>query len=152
VASRTPASLINTHPEFFGLPGGAVTRWHGPVEHDSVHDVFGDGDGEALPHGPQRDLVDHRSVQLLDPFDRPGSSSSAACLDVSEVPRRRDLLHRGQPVFDNQLTRLRPVGDLELVGEAAGVFRLRKHLTEKRPHRIRQPRPEVASSSSTAAL
>jgi hypothetical protein len=58
----SPARGSADQVQFFGLPGRAAGRGQDPVEHHSVHDVAGCRDGEALPHCPQRDLVDHRRV------------------------------------------------------------------------------------------
>jgi hypothetical protein len=99
--------------EFCGLAGGAVGRLDDPVEDNGVHDVLGGGDGEAFPHGPQRDLVDYQGVEFLDLLGWPGKLIDLlARLHVAVVSRGGDHVYRRQPVFDDQLTRLAPVGDL----------------------------------------
>src|ERR1022692_1272640 len=108
--------------ELFSLPGCPVRRRHDSVEYDSVHDIFGYGDGEALPHGPQRYLVDHRGIKTLDLLYWPGQFIDlSARPDVLEVPLFSDYFHRWQPVFDDQITGLLPVRDPALMREAAGI-------------------------------
>ena len=131
--------------KFFGLSSRAVRRWHDSVEHDGVDDVSGRGDSDALPHGTQCYLVDHRGVEFLDLLDWPGQLVDLfAGLDVPEVPRCRDHFHGRQPVFDDQLTGFMPVGGLVLVRETAGVLGKRQDRTEVVLHGIWHARPECA--------
>ena len=131
--------------KLFCLPCGAAGGGDDSVEHNRVHDLAGGGDGETFPHGPQRNLIDHRRVEFLYLFDRAGQFADfAACLDVAEVPDGGDNVFGRQPVLDDQLAGIGPVGRLEFAGKPAGILGKRERLAEELLHRLGRALPEAA--------
>jgi hypothetical protein len=116
-------------------------------------EIYTHGDRKTLPHSAQRNLVDHRGVQVLDLLDWPGKLVNlAARLDVPEVPHGRDHVDGWEPVFDNKLTGLLPVGDLVLVRETAGYSERASTCPKYCSTASGTPARKAPSNSSTAAL